>query len=113
MNRESLQTARLLILVAPLVFVDDQCGLKGGTAINLFLRDMPRLSVDLDLVFTDHTVGREEAIARINAAVRDAADRLRARRFEVYVPWAGSDGETKLMVRSGAAEVKVEINTDS
>ena len=111
MNREYLETARLLIQVAPLVFVDDQFGLKGGTAINLFLRDMPRLSVDLDLVFTDHTVGREEALARINAAVRDAADRLRARRFEVYVPEAGRDGETKLMVRSGAAEVKVEINT--
>ena len=111
MNREYLETARLLIQVAPLVFVDDQFGLKGGTAINLFLRDMPRLSVDLDLVFTDHTIGRNEAIARINAAVRDAADRLRARRLEVYVPGAGSDGETKLMVRSGAAEVKVEINT--
>jgi len=111
MNREYLETARLLIQVAPLVFVDDQFGLKGGTAINLFLRDMPRLSVDLDLVFTDHTVGRKEAIARINAAVRDAAGRLRARRLEVYVPGAGSDGETKLMVRSGAAEVKVEINT--
>ena len=111
MNREHLETARLLIQVAPLVFVNDQFGLKGGTAINLFLRDMPRLSVDLDLVFTDHAVGRKEAIARINAAVRDAADRLRARRFEVYVPEAGGDGETKLMVRSGAAEVKVEINT--
>ena len=111
MNREFLETARLLIQVAPLVFVDDQFGLKGGTAINLFLRDMPRLSVDLDLVFTDHAVGRKEAIARINTAVRDAADRLRARRLEVYVPGAGSDGETKLMVRSGAAEVKVEINT--
>jgi predicted nucleotidyltransferase component of viral defense system len=111
MNREFLETARLLIQVAPLVFVDDQFGLKGGTAINLFLRDMPRLSVDLDLVFSDHAVGRKEAIARINAAVRDAADRLRARRFEVYVPEAGGDGETKLMVRSGAAEVKVEINT--
>ena len=111
MNREYLETARLLIQVAPLAFVDDQFGLKGGTAINLFLRDMPRLSVDLDLVFTDHAVGRKEAIARINAAVRDAADRLRARRFEVYVPEAGGDGETKLMVRSGPAEVKVEINT--
>ena len=111
MNREHLETARLLIQVAPLVFVNDQFGLKGGTAINLFLRDMPRLSVDLDVVFTDHTVGRREAISQINTAVRDAADRLRARRFEVYVPEAGGDGETKLMVRSGAAEVKVEINT--
>jgi hypothetical protein len=39
MNREYLETARLLIQVAPLVFVNDQFGVKGGTAINLFLRD--------------------------------------------------------------------------
>ena len=110
MNREYLEAARLMIQVAPLVLVDDQFGLKGGTAINLFIRDMPRLSVDLDLVFTDHTVGREEALTRISAAVRDAAERLRARRFEVYMPEAGGDGDTKLMVRSGAAEVKVEVN---
>ena len=49
MNQTYLETARLLTQVAPLVFVDDQFALKGGTAINLFLRDMPRLSVDLDL----------------------------------------------------------------
>ena len=111
MNREYLETARLLIQVEPLVFVDDQFGLKGGRAINLLLRDMPRFSVDLNLVFLDHTVEREEAIARINAAVRDAADRLRARRFAVYVPGSGRGGETSLIIRSGAAEVKVEINT--
>ena len=57
MNRIYVDTARLLTQVAPLVFVDDRLALKGGTAINLFIRDMPRLSVDLDLVFTDHTWG--------------------------------------------------------
>jgi hypothetical protein len=51
MNEVYLDAARLLTQVAPLVFVDDTFALKGGTAINLFIRDMPRLSVDLDLVF--------------------------------------------------------------
>lgn len=51
MNPDYLDTARLLTQVAPLVFVDDTFALKGGTAINLFVRDMPRLSVDLDLIF--------------------------------------------------------------
>ncbi len=55
MNPHYLDTARLLIQVAPLVFEDGVFALKGGTAINLFMRDMPRLSVDLDLVFTDHS----------------------------------------------------------
>jgi hypothetical protein len=61
MNRIYLDTARLLTRVAPLVLVDDTFALKGGTAINLFVRDMPRLSVDLDLVFTDHSPARAPA----------------------------------------------------
>ena len=68
-----LDTARLLTQVAPLVFVDDTFALKGGTAINLFVRDMPRLSVDLDLVFPDHTLPRDQALARINDAIRQLA----------------------------------------
>ena len=41
MNQIYLDTARLLTQVAPLVFVGDTFALKGGTAINLFVRDMP------------------------------------------------------------------------
>jgi hypothetical protein len=81
MNQTYLATARLLTQVAPLIFVDDTFALKGGTAINLFIRDMPRLSVDLDLVFPDHSLPRDEALARINEAIRQAAERLRARDF--------------------------------
>ena len=65
MNQSYLETARLLTQVAPLVFVDDTFALKGGTAINLFIRDMPRLSVDLDLVFQDHALPRDAALKRI------------------------------------------------
>jgi predicted nucleotidyltransferase component of viral defense system len=68
LNQFYLDTARLLIQVAPLVFADNIFALKGGTAINLFVRDMPRLSVDLDLAFTDHTVERKEALKTKAAA---------------------------------------------
>jgi predicted nucleotidyltransferase component of viral defense system len=111
MNRIYLDTARLLTQVAPLVFVDDRLALKGGTAINLFIREMPRLSVDLDLVFTDHTLGREDALARINAAVGEGARRLRARGLEVQVPRAGGVGEIRLLIRRAGTEVNVEIST--
>jgi predicted nucleotidyltransferase component of viral defense system len=66
MNQIYLDTARMLTRVATQVFVDDTFALKGGTAINLFVRDMPRLSVDLDLIFSDHTLPRKEALARID-----------------------------------------------
>ena len=42
---------QLLVRLLAYVQKEPSLALKGGTAINLFLRDMPRLSVDLDLVY--------------------------------------------------------------
>jgi predicted nucleotidyltransferase component of viral defense system len=39
----------LLIRILPFIAEEDCFALKGGTAINLFIRNMPRLSVDIDL----------------------------------------------------------------
>jgi predicted nucleotidyltransferase component of viral defense system len=110
MNQVYLDSARLLTRVAPLVLVDDTFALKGGTAINLFVRDMPRLSVDLDLVFPDYTLPREKALRRINEAIRQSVARLKKQGFQTRVPPSTDAGETKLLVRQGGIEVKVEVN---
>ncbi len=109
MNRAYLDTARLLTQVAPLLFVDDTFALKGGTAINLFVRDMPRLSVDIDLVFPDHTLPRDQALARIGDALHQTAERLNKHGFQTHAP-AADAGQTKLLVRRGRVEVKIEAN---
>jgi len=109
-NQVYLDSARLLTRVAPLVLVDDTFALKGGTAINLFVRDMPRLSVDLDLVFPDYTLARDEALKRINEAIRQSEARLKKQGFQTHVPAAADAGETKLLVRQGAIQVKIEVN---
>ena len=44
-----LAQVRLLLTVLPEIARETAFALKGGTAINLFYRDLPRLSVDLDL----------------------------------------------------------------
>ena len=85
MNQVYLDTARLMTRVAPLVFADNIFALKGGTAINLFLRDMPRLSVDLDLVFVDRHLSRDKALGSINAAIRKAAGCLEANGFRTQI----------------------------
>ncbi len=110
MNQVHLDTARMLTQVAPLVFADNIFALKGGTAINLFVRDMPRLSVDLDLVFTDHSMGRDEALGRINEAIKSAGERLKKRGFQTHVAAVADAGETKVFVRRDKLEVKVEVN---
>lgn len=110
MNQVYLDTARLLTQVAPFVFVDDTFALKGGTAINLFVRDMPRLSVDLDLVFADYNLSRVRALGRINDAIRQSSERLNKRGFQTHALAAADAGETKLLVRRGDVEVKIEVN---
>jgi hypothetical protein len=110
MNQVYLDSARLMTRVAPLVFVDDTFALKGGTAINLFVRDMPRLSVDLDLVFPDHTLPRDLALRRINAAIRQSVARLKKQGFQTHAVAAADAGETKLLVRRDRIEIKIEVN---
>lgn len=110
MNQVYIDSARLLTRVAPLVLVDDTFALKGGTAINLFVRDMPRLSVDLDLVFPEHTVPRAEALKRIDEAIRQSVARLKRQGFQTHALASADAGETKLLVRHGATQVKIEVN---
>jgi len=85
--------------------------LKGGTAINLFYRDLPRLSVDIDLAYLP-IKDRTESLADINAAM----DRLvasiekgiagaKARRIE-----GGGGGATRVAARLGSAEIKIETS---
>jgi predicted nucleotidyltransferase component of viral defense system len=54
MNAEYVRTVQLLLAVAPAVFGTAAFAMKGGTALNLFVQDMPRLSVDIDVVFVLH-----------------------------------------------------------
>lgn len=110
MNQVYLDTARLLTRIAPLVLVDDTFALKGGTAINLFVRDMPRLSVDLDLVLPDHTLPREPALKRISDAIHQAVARLKKQGFQAHAPTTAGASETKLLVRQGIIQVKIEVN---
>ena len=68
MNNAYKQQVRLLLDVLPEVAKESCLAMHGGTAINLFVRDMPRLSVDIDLTFVE--LGeRAEAINAINEAL--------------------------------------------
>jgi hypothetical protein len=66
----------LLLRMLPHVAEEDCFALKGGTAINLFVRNMPRLSVDIDLTYLPVT-SREESLTAIEAAMRRIANRIR------------------------------------
>ena len=101
MDKTYIDTVRLLLRVAPDVFAGDLFALKGGTAINLFVRDMPRLSVDLDLVFTDHTLPRAEALRAITSGLQAISDRLHKTDFSVRKIGNKEMGDTKLVIEDG------------
>lgn len=54
MEKSYVDTVRLLLESAPAIFQTPHFAMKGGTAINLFLQKMPRLSVDIDVVYSHH-----------------------------------------------------------
>src|ERR1700720_1199294 len=69
------QVKLLLRCIAPVA--QESCfALKGGTAINLFVRDMPRLSVDIDLTYLP-IADRTTSLMEIDAAMRRIAQRVR------------------------------------
>ncbi|WP_249976323.1 nucleotidyl transferase AbiEii/AbiGii toxin family protein [Vreelandella olivaria] len=68
MDRQShyYRQVQLLLWLIPFVSRHDCFALKGGAAINLFVRDFPRLSVDIDLVFLP-MLERHEALQSIKS----------------------------------------------
>lgn len=101
----------LLVRALPLVADEPNFALKGGTAINLFYRDMPRLSVDIDLTYLPID-DRGTALANIAAAFGRLIDRAQRelRGVEAQRISGGGDGDTRILLRAAGAEVKIEVS---
>jgi predicted nucleotidyltransferase component of viral defense system len=102
---------RLLVGVLPVVAREHCFALKGGTAINLFVRDMPRLSVDIDLAFVP--IGdRATALREIDAALGRITVALTGRPYDYRVrPGKRQNGSVYgLQVSDRTAEIKIEVS---
>jgi len=67
----------LLVRTLPYVAEEECFALKGGTAINLFVRDLPRLSVDIDLTYLP-VADRDKSLAEIDDALRRIGERIKS-----------------------------------
>ena len=104
------QTA-LLVEVMPFVHAETNFALKGGTAINLFLRDLPRLSVDIDLTYLP-VAERAGSLADIDAAMRRMAAAIETGLPGIRVDEVVNRQEavvTKLVARTRGAQIKIEV----
>jgi predicted nucleotidyltransferase component of viral defense system len=102
---------QLLLRILPVVAEETVFALKGGTAINLFYRDLPRLSVDIDLTYLP-VKDRAESLAEINEALDRIAARIQqaVKGAQAQRIAGGGGGETRVLVRLGRAEVKIETS---
>lgn len=100
----------LLLRILPYVMRDRRFALKGGSALNLFIRDFPRLSVDIDLTYLP-IEDRETSLTNISEILTAISDNIQRAMPQVAIQPLRADGRVrKLVVRSGLVTVKVEPN---
>ncbi len=75
MKERYLAQTRLLLDVMPVIRNYPDFALKGGTALNYFLHDLPRLSVDIDLQYLPVTP-RQEAVTDIHLQMKAMCDEI-------------------------------------
>ena len=110
MDKHYADTVRLLLDIAPEVFANDIFAMKGGTAINLFVQDMPRLSVDIDVVYLPWQESREQALQAINQELAAIAERVALLGVQTRLIRSKELGDTKLVAENEISQVKVEVN---
>jgi predicted nucleotidyltransferase component of viral defense system len=99
----------LLLRTIPFIAKETCFALKGGTAINLFVRDLPRLSVDIDLTYV-HVFPRERSLGAIDKAMKRIGERVEKNLKRTRVARTLQEGATtKLVIREDGVQIKVEV----
>ena len=113
MNIDSIygRQVRLLVRLLPIIDTEKCFALKGGTAINLFYRDLPRLSVDIDLLYLPME-NREEALENIKAALTRISQRIKTsiKGATVINTTELQDNSLSLLVDSDGVRIKIELS---
>lgn len=103
---------QLVLRCLPTVSKFQDFALKGGTAINMFIRHQyPRLSVDIDLTYVP-VQGRDESILTIEKALIEIGENLK-RDFRCKIEHCRSQATktvTKIKVNDNVARITIEPN---
>lgn len=100
---------KLLVEILPTLAGEKRFALKGGTAINLFEHDMPRLSVDIDLTWLPVGEFANDA-QEISAALAGIGEKLRSGPLRLRVQASGTEetGIHRLIASRGRSRVQIE-----
>lgn len=101
----------LLLDILPEVAKEDVFALHGGTAINLFCLNMPRLSIDIDLTYIPASESRDMDLHNIRLTLEKVKERLRKQIPNIsFTDPMRAEEELKLICTTPEAMVKIEVN---
>lgn len=111
-NNPYFKQVQLLVEVLPLVAKYKCFALKGGTAINLFVQDMPRFSVDIDLTYLP-IEDRDTSLMNIEATLKQMAQDIKkyiVGSFVEEISIRNPSMVSKLKIIRNESEIKIEPN---
>jgi len=105
MNNLYKEQVRLILRALPTIYQEEDFAVHGGTAINLFIKNLPRYSVDVDLTYIP--LGqREESLAEINKKLAVIRHQLQRAIPEIKI----SSVTNKLLCTLNRSTIKIEVN---
>jgi predicted nucleotidyltransferase component of viral defense system len=104
-NKEYKERVRLLLRIIPVISKIDCFAIHGGTAINLFVQNLPRYSVDIDITYIP-VQAREESLSAIKHHLNEVKNRIIALIPGIVI----QEKLNKLICSYRGAFVKIEVN---
>ena len=101
------QKVELLLRLIPIVMEEKVFAIHGGTAINLFLKDLPRYSVDIDLTYIP-LADRQTSLDDINLHLKSIADKAKKAFKGMHI--VPNFNTCKLLCEYLGKQVKIEVN---
>ncbi|MBN1150841.1 nucleotidyl transferase AbiEii/AbiGii toxin family protein [candidate division WOR-3 bacterium] len=112
MKKKFFKQARLMLQSLPYVFEEKVFALKGGSAINFFFRNMPRLSVDIDLTYLP-VESRDISLVKIESSLSRIAENIERRIPGISIQKGhitDPNMTNKIFIRQTDVQIKIEPN---
>jgi hypothetical protein len=105
LNEEYKERMRLFLRIIPVVSKIDNFAIHGGTAINLFVQDLPRYSVDIDITYIP-IQARDESLSAIKHHLNEVKDKIKTLVPGIVI----QEKPNKLICTYQGIFVKIEVN---
>lgn len=107
MNREYAEKVEVLLRLLPIVMDEKVFAVHGGSAINLFVRDLPRYSIDIDLTYIP-LEEREDSLIHINDHLKKIEEKAKNTFRGIHI--IPKLKASKLLCEYKGNQVKIEVN---